>query len=298
MAVRHALAIPFHAGFAYLEEAVASVRAQSVAAWSLTVVDDSGTPGAVRAFVHGLGDARVRCLENTANLGMVATWNRCLDEVEPGAELLTLLHADDRLLPDYLAELAALATRAPDAAALFCAARTIGAEGRARFSLQDDIKRWYVPRAGADVELAGEAGLAALMRANFVVCPTLAFRRARLGRTRFDARWRQVQDLELMARLLLAGETLAGLRSAHYAYRRHGANATARQTEDFSRFSEEFALFDEVAALARARGWSRAERISRRKTILRLHLAWRGLLGAFRLRPSEALDSARFALRR
>ena len=125
MAARFAIAIPFHSGLAYLGEALASVRAQTDPDWSLTVVDDSGTPGAVRELVARLGDARVRCLENARNLGMVATWNRCLDEVEPAAELLALLHADDRLLPDYVAALRDLAARAPAAAALFCAARTI-----------------------------------------------------------------------------------------------------------------------------------------------------------------------------
>lgn len=298
MAARHAIAIPFHAGLEYLREAIASVCAQTVADWSLTVVDDSGTPGSVRALVAELGDARVRCLENARNLGMVATWNRCLDEVEPAADLLTLLHADDRLLPDHVERMSALAARAPEAVALFCAARTIGADGRARFSLQDDVKRFYVPRAGADVLLAGESGLAALMRANFVVCPTLAFRRARLGAARFDPRWRQVQDLELMARLLFQGRSLAGLRTAHYEYRRHGANATARQTADFSRFEEEFALFDEVAGAARARGWRVLARIARRKSILRLHLAVRALSAGVRLRVGEALACARFALRR
>jgi len=298
MSVRLALAIPFYRGLAYLDEALASVLAQKDPDWRLVVVDDSGEPGAVRARVAALGDRRLTCLENPRNLGMVPTWNRALEEVAPEAELLTLLHADDRLLPDYVGSMRALAEGEPEAAALFCAAHTIGAEGEGRFSLQDDIKQFLVPRGGAVVRLAGEPGLAALMRGNFVVCPTLAFRRGRLGSVRFDARWRQVQDLDLMARLLLAGERLCGLRSAHYEYRRHEANATARQTADFSRFEEEFALFDEVAARARTCGWSALERRARRKTILRLHLAWRALGAAAHLRLSEALASARFAARR
>jgi glycosyltransferase involved in cell wall biosynthesis len=298
MAAPHAFAIPFHAGLEYLREAVSSVRAQEDPSWTLTIVDDSGAPGAVRALVTELGDARVRCLENARNLGMVATWNRCLDEVEPAAELLTLLHADDRLLPGYVGAFGALAARQPEAAALFCAARTIGADGRARLSLQDDVKRFFVPRGAGDVRLAGEHGLAALMRGNFVVCPTLAFRRARLAQARFDPRWRQVQDLALLARLLFLGEPLAGLRAPLYEYRRHAANATARQTADFSRFEEEFALFDEVARDARERGWRSVERSARRKTIVRLHLGVRACAAGLALRFGEAATSARFALRR
>lgn len=293
--VRLALAVPYHSRPDYLRETLASVLTQEDPDWSLTVIDDSGRPGAAAELVAAFGERRFTCLANATNLGMVPTWNRALAEVEPAAELLTILHADDRLRPGYVGAMKALAERAGGAAALFCAARTIGADGRTRLSLQDDVKRLYVPRGGHDVELTGEAGLAALMRANFVVCPTLAWRRARLAGRGFDARWRQVQDLDLMARLLLAGEQLVGLRAAHYDYRRHADNATARQTRDHSRFEEEFALFDEVARAAAQRGWTRAARVARSKTILRLHLGWRALGALLGLRPREAWAHVRRA---
>lgn len=294
MPERLAIAVPFYSGLEYLREALESARAQSDGGWTLTVVDDSPEKRGVRELVESFGDARLAYLANDGNLGMVACWNRCLSEVEPAAELVTLLHADDRLLPGYVAAMQWLAAVQPRAAALFCAARTIGANGRERFSLQDDVKRFLVPRGGVAVELRGEAGVRALMRGNFVVCPTLCFRRSVLGARRFEPRWRQVQDLELLTRLLFEGETLAGLREAHYAYRRHDANATARQTESLLRFEEEFAVFDAIAARAETLGWSRAARTSRKKTILRLHLGWRTLSELARLRPGAARKYARF----
>lgn len=211
---------------------------------------------------------------------------------------MTLLHADDRLLPGYVGKMKALAAAHPEAVALFCAAETIDAAGGRRFSLQDDIKRLFVPRAGEDVVLHGQAGLCALLRGNFIVCPTLCWRRARLGERRFEPRWRQVQDLELLARLLCAGETLAGSRSAYYAYRRHDANTTARQTESLLRFEEEFALFEGVAARVGALGWRRAQRISRGKLILRLHLCWRVVSELARLRLGSAARTLRFLFSR
>lgn len=293
MRERLAIAVPFHAGLEYLAEALASARAQTDPEWSLLVVDDSGRESGARALVEALDDARVRYVANPVNLGMVACWNRCLDlaggeDGGGGAELVTLLHADDRLLPDYVACAKRLAAAHPRAAALFTASVTIDAAGRRRLSLQDDIKRLLVPRGGSEVVLAGEPGLRALMRGNFVVCPTLVWRRAVLAGRRFEPRWRQVQDLELLTRLLCAGETLVGSRTPAYAYRRHAANATARQTESLLRFEEEFQIFDEIATRARALGWRRAEGVSRRKTILRLHLAWRAVGALARLRPSAA----------
>lgn len=289
------IAIPYYDGPDYLAEALASVRAQADSDWLLWVVDDSPAKGAARRLVEGLRDERVRCLENDGTLGMVACWNRCLEEV--GCELVTLLHADDRLLPGYVGAMRRLAGLHPRAVALFCAAETIDGAGRGRFSLQDDVKRFLVPRGGDAVVLEGEPGLRALMRGNFVVCPTLCWRRPRLGARRFDARWRQVQDLALLARLLEEGESLVGTRERHYAYRRHGANATARQTESWLRFEEEFAIFDEIAGRCAARGWDGAARTSRRKLILRLHLGWRALGELARLRLAGALRALRFALR-
>jgi glycosyltransferase involved in cell wall biosynthesis len=259
------------------------------------VQDDSGTEAA-RALVEGQGDARIAYRANPANLGMVRNWNHCLDASD--AELVTLLHADDRLLPGYVGAMKRLASTHADAVAFFAAATTIDRHGERRFSLQDDVKRFLVPRGGADVVLAGERGLRALMRGNFVVCPSLCWRRARLGARRFDPRWAQVQDLELLARLLFDGETLVGARAAHYAYRRHAANATARQTESWLRFDEEFAVFDAIAARAEERSWARAAATSRRKAILRLHLGVKVLGALGGLRFDAAGRALRYLFRR
>jgi glycosyltransferase involved in cell wall biosynthesis len=292
---RLAIAIPFHSGLEYLADALASVRGQTDGDWTLAVHDDSGTESA-RALVEGCGDARILYRANAQNLGMVRNWNACLDA--SAGELVTLLHADDRLLPGYVGAMKRLAAAHPDAVAFFAAATTIDARGERRFSLQDDVKRFLVPRGGADVVLAGEPGLHALMRGNFVVCPSLCWRRGRLGARRFDPRWAQVQDLELLARLLCDGETLVGTRAAHYAYRRHAANATARQTESWLRFEEEFAVFDAIAARAQALGWRRAAATSRRKAILRLHLGVTVLGALGGLRFASAWRGCRWLVRR
>jgi glycosyltransferase involved in cell wall biosynthesis len=291
-----ALAIPYYSGLDYLDEALASVRAQQDPDWTLLVVDDSPDKRGVRERVEALGDARVQYRANSGTLGMVACWNRCLETAE--GELVTLLHADDRLLPGYVGAMKRLAATHPEAVALFCAAETIDAAGERRFSLQDDIKRLFIPRGNDDVVLRGQGGLRALLRGNFIVCPTLCWRRARLGEQRFDPRWRQVQDLELLARLLCVGETFSGSRAAHYAYRRHEANTTARQTESLLRFEEEYALFDGIAARAQSLGWDRAAHIARRKVILRLHLAWRIAVDLAHLRCRAAGRGLRFLFSR
>jgi len=106
-----------------------------------------------------------------------------------------------------------------------------------------------------------------------------------------------VQDLELLARLLLDGDEIAGTRRRAYRYRRHPESATATQTADLSRFEEEIAVLDRIAARAREKGFARAARIAERRTIVRLHLAVRAAGDLVRLRPRATLAKLRVLVR-
>ena len=304
------LSIPYYRGSAYLRRAIESVLEQDDDQWLLAIRDD-GERDEVRAVVHELGladDPRVSCARNGSNLGMVANWNRCLDAVE--TPLATLLHADDALDPSYVRTMRSLARRHPDDTAFFCEARIIDESGHQRFSLADWIKRFYLPAGanrGDSFSLSGESALEALMAGNFIMCPTLCFRIDKLAGRRFDPTHHQVQDLELTSRLLMDGDTLVGTRRSAYAYRRHAAGATALQSESLLRFHEELALFDRVAERAAAIGWRGggfrrngqpqpqppgggrpAPRGARRKTIIRLHLAYRAMGDLTRLQVRRA----------
>ncbi len=293
-AARITFAIPFHRGLAYLRETIESVRAQRVSAWCCIVLDDRGESEGVADLVASFGDARIAYHDNQTTLGIVGNWNRGLDLAT--TELVTLLHADDRLLPEYCDVIFALSDTHPRAVALCCDAEIIDAQGRPRFSLADAVKRRLVPN-GEPWRIEGESGLRALARADFVMCPTVAWRRERLGARRFEAGLKQAQDLEMLARLLLDGETIAGTRRRAYAYRRHAESATAVQTKDLSRFEEEVAVLDRIAAGAREQGFPSAARVAERKMIVRLHLAVRIAADLASLRGPAALHKLRFLAR-
>ena len=279
------IAIPFYEGLPYLQSAIESVLGQETNAWRLLVCDDGERDQGAGELVRSYNDDRLTYLRNATRLGIVGNWNHCLDVAQ--GDLVTLLHGDDRLLPGYAHLALGLAERNPEAVAFFCAAAIIGDKGEPRFSFADAAKRLFVP-PGEEIALRGESGVARLMAGNFIMCPTLSFRRSVLGDRRFDGHWRQVQDLELTTRLLMDGDTLAGSQRVAYAYRRHGASATARQSESLLRFDEEFELFALVAERCRARGWERAATVSRRAWIVKLHLLYRSLGQLLRLRPGAA----------
>lgn len=288
-------AIPYYRGLAWLREAIGSVAAQRQLGWRCVVLDDRGEEGdGAESLVRGLGDPRIVYHANTATLGMVGCWNRCLDVAE--TDLVTLLHADDRLRPEYADVALELAASRPQAAAVACAAEIIDEHGQRRFSFADAYKRLLVPR-GEPWALRGEAGLRALLRGDFVMCPALCWRRSVLGARRFEPGWRQVQDLELLARLLLEGDEIYGTRRVAYCYRRHATSATALQSESLLRFEEERALYRRLATQTAARGWHAAAAVARRQTILRLHLGFLAASDLARGRPGPALRKLRSLLR-
>jgi glycosyltransferase involved in cell wall biosynthesis len=223
--------------------------------------------------VLDLGDSRVRYTHNGRTLGMAGNWNRCLELAE--TDLVTLLHADDALLPNYTEAFRAAAARYPGCAALFCGAQVVGPDDAPVFSFADWVKRVLAPAGRAPRRLRGPRALARLLRVNSIMCPTVCYRRSALGERRFDARWRCALDLAFFARLLADGEEFVGLPAVAYAYRRHSDNATAGYTESLLKFTEEAALYDELAAQGRTRGWPEVVRVGRAKTMVRLHLLFR-----------------------
>jgi glycosyltransferase involved in cell wall biosynthesis len=293
---RLTFAIPFHRGLDYLRIAIESVLAQRLGDWRLLVLDDGRVEDGAEALVMAFADPRIRYLANAERLGMVGNWNRCLDEAD--TDLVTLLHADDRALPGYAELMTKLADRHPQAAALFCSAQIIDAKGKGVSSFADSIKRVFTPAGPGAMLLSGEGALRALMAGNFIMCPTLCYRKSVLGERRFEAEWQQVQDLEFTTRLLLEGELLVGSRDVAYAYRRHSEAATELQSQTLLRFDEEFRLFAQVALAAERAGWIRAARVARAPWIVRLHLAYRALRELATLRPRAATSKLRLLVER
>jgi len=286
-------AIPFYRNVEFLRRAIDSVRAQTTDDWSVIVCDDAGPEPESAEVVRRYGDERITYARNPENLGIGGNWNRCLELAK--TEFVTLLHADDELLPGYAAAVTRAHREAPGAVAVYPRARVIDADGRDVFSAPDVAKRVIEPRSER-VVLEGESGLQRLMRGQTVFCPSLCYRRGSLGPAPFSTRWGMVLDLAFLSRALLDGQRLVGVREIAYSYRRHAESQSAQLTQNLQRFREELTLFDEIASDAEARGWLRAARTARAKRIVRLHLGYRAVVDIVHGRASVA--RAEFALLR
>jgi glycosyltransferase involved in cell wall biosynthesis len=285
-------AIPFYRNRDYLECAIRSVLAQSSSDWELVISDDAGPEGDLASWIESFPHQdKIRYVRQSRNLGIAGNWNACLGLA--AADLVTLLHADDELEPTYAEAMIAAAQRHPEASVVFCRAAVIDAAGRAVFSFPDWYKRWLVPSLKREFSVRGEDGLRSVFKGNFIMCPTMCYRRRDLPEISFDARWRQVLDLDFIARILLEGRQLIGLPAICYRYRRHESNQTKLQSDSLLRFEEERDLYLESADQAAARGWLRAAATCRRLAIVKLNLAYCIAQDLLTLRARHAMKKCR-----
>jgi glycosyltransferase involved in cell wall biosynthesis len=265
-------AIPFYSNLGFLRRALESVRRQTVQDFRCVVIDDGGPEPEAAGLVASMRDSRFSFRRNEINLGLAGNFNACLDAAE--TELVQILHADDKIHPNYAALMLAARQRWDTATAFFCRAAAINENGDPFFSVVDFIKPRLAPTTREPFTVNGEAGLASLLQGWFIVCPTLCFRKDLLGGRRFNPRWRFDVDLSFTTQLLLDGHTLVGLPDVACNYRRHPNSQTTRFTSSMVRFEEERELYDELAVKASARGWTHAADIARRRTIIKRYLAF------------------------
>lgn len=141
------IVLPMHGGERWLEEAVASVLAQSFGDWLLWLVDDA-SPDTCGAIAERLAEAhpeRIRVIR--LEEGLRAAGAR-MEAVSRGdAEWIAFLDQDDRWLPQKLERQLARAEAEPEIAALHCDVTIIDSDGRpmAGAAQRENAQRAQVP---------------------------------------------------------------------------------------------------------------------------------------------------------
>jgi glycosyltransferase involved in cell wall biosynthesis len=187
--------IPVYQGSRYLEASLRSVFAQSFEDFDVTVVDDAssdGSPEIARRVADECGGGRhFRLIRNDTRQGLVGNWNRCL-ELSTGTYVL-IFHQDDILDPGMLQRAVAAFEQHPDVGFVYSGYRCIDSQDR-------DLPPWsessFVGRT-ARLSL-----LEALMRENFICCPSVVVPRAVYDEVgRFDTRFVFSADMEMWLRI-------------------------------------------------------------------------------------------------
>ena len=119
-----AICTPVLNGAKYLEEALQSVQAQSYPNL-VHVISDNASTDATASIIARYRNARVPVVSSRSDvvLPQMANWNRAIDLAPKGARWVRLLCADDRMRPDTIARVVALAERHPEVGIVGCGHR-------------------------------------------------------------------------------------------------------------------------------------------------------------------------------
>jgi len=185
--------IPTYNRRAMLEEAVASVSAQSFPDWELIVVDDASTDGTPE-WLESVGTDRIRWLKQETNAGESAARNRGVREST--SPLILFLDDDDLLKPGALERLVGHAHKHDDVIGVIGGAKVFDPEGNER-----KITHVWFPRRREiwpDVLLGWVP----------VICCTVLRKEAVTAIGGFDEGIRAGEDVEMFLRLGTQGPFL------------------------------------------------------------------------------------------
>jgi glycosyltransferase involved in cell wall biosynthesis len=211
----------------YLDEAIRSVRAQTLPDWQLLLVDDGSRDGSGdTARRHAAEDPdRIRCLAHPgdANLGMSASRN--LGIAGATGRYVTFLDADDVLTPGALASLTALLEREPRAAMAYGPVEYWYSWAGAAARRQDYVQRLGVPTG---VLLEPPTLLLAFLRRRAAAPSGMIVRAGVLRRVGgFVEAFRGMYEDQAFCAKLCLEHPVVTTAACSYRYRQHPASSSA-----------------------------------------------------------------------
>ncbi|MDL2210579.1 glycosyltransferase [Desulfovibrio sp. OttesenSCG-928-O18] len=216
----------------YIEEAVASILAQSFKDFELIVVDDASPDNSVEAL-RKIRDPRLKLIQHEQNKGVCVTFNDAF--AASSGEYIALIGSDDRWHPKKLTTQTEFLDQHPDILAVFSTVRKIDAHGNVlesggRCDFPQDVDRWKVLR-----------GIFAKL--NYLNAPSEMLRRSAIEADPqfYDPRFVQLQDMEQHVRLALRGEIFV-MPYPFVDYRWHGENLSKGSAAAHARNDLEYAL--------------------------------------------------------
>lgn len=210
--------IPCYNQARYLAQTLESVLAQKNVSLEVIVSDDASTDGTAAIAEHfASNDPRVRFQRHPHNLGMAGNWNECLAQAR--GDFIKYVFGDDYLTsPDSLEQLLAPLLADPRITLSTSARQIVNADAKLVATTQDFSKTCILP--GSDVITR-----CLLENRNLIGEPSAVLFRRSAARS-FDARYRQLIDLELWFHLLSQGD-FAYIDRPLCAFRRHDEQQTS-----------------------------------------------------------------------
>jgi glycosyltransferase involved in cell wall biosynthesis len=218
--------IPVYNGDRFIAEAINSILNQTEQDFELIVVNDGSTDQTERILQSY--DRHI-CYFSQSNQGVAAARNRGLQVAQ--GEFVVFFDQDDVSLPEKLSLQVQCFETHPQVGMVHSGWRLVDADKQPL----SDSEPWHE---------APQLDAAAWLRRMPVLLSAMMFRRSWLQRINgFDTTFRQVCDVELVQRLVLAGCQTAWVRQVTVLYRQHDRNDsrnTVVQAEECWAIQEQF----------------------------------------------------------
>jgi glycosyltransferase involved in cell wall biosynthesis len=120
------VAIPTYNRAGFLQRALRSAQAQTLAPFEIVILDNASEDTSWRELPE-LDDARVRTICHPSNIGVVNNWNAAIAEAR--GEAICILHDDDLMHPRYLEVMVGLLQKYPQIGMAFSQARRVDCMG-------------------------------------------------------------------------------------------------------------------------------------------------------------------------
>jgi glycosyltransferase involved in cell wall biosynthesis len=227
------IVMPVHDGERYIDQAIASVLNQSFEDLELIVVDDGSTDGTWAIIEQAARrDSRIRPFRTPHSGSPAVARNYALDRVS--GEYLSFLDHDDHAHPDRLACMIRGLESHPEWVAAFHDVQNVRADGTtdgrtriwSRLSPQQ-LAAAFVP-CGDDWYDCGDRFFVLMALHHHLVHTSsvlIARRRMDGAASRFDTRYRRLEDIDLWFRIALKGR-IGYLDRVLTCYRWHDTNIT------------------------------------------------------------------------
>ncbi len=260
---------PYYGDVDFMKQAVHSVLGQTNPDWRLIVVDDGYPDDSIPGWFESLNDERITYMRNEKNLGANGNYTKALTFVEN--ELVTVMGADDVMLPNYVEWFVQAAEAHPQAKIFQPGCVVIDENNALSNTLVEKTKAYYRPNG--TTELSGEDLAVSILRGDWLYFPSLGWRAETIVGLGFREGLNVVQDMALVLDVAMHGGSLYYDEAVAFMYRRHKASDSSWRALEGTRFDEERTYFETIAREMEARGWNKAAKVARLHFSSRMHAA-------------------------
>lgn len=258
---------PYYGDVNLMKQAVRSVLGQTNPNWRLVVVDDGYPDDSIPGWFESLQDDRIIYMRNEKNLGANGNYTKALTFVEN--ELVTVMGADDVMLPNYIDWFIQAATKHPAAQIFQPGCVVIDENNALSNTLVEKTKAYYRPNQ--TTELSGEDLAISILRGDWLYFPSLGWRAETIVSLGFREGLNVVQDMALVLDVAMNSGSLFYDEAVAFMYRRHKASDSSWRALEGTRFNEERLYFETIAQEMDEIGWGKAARVARIHFSSRIH---------------------------